>query len=155
MSLWIWSSKTVGLITILLPPSRFDIRYADMPAPPNTPTSLSVPGPRPAFSNACHTVSRNNRCWGSSSAASRALTLKNDASNRSTPSNTEAARTYSGRENTSRGTPSANSSSSLSGATDSTPPRRLRQKASRSGAPGNRPAMPTTATLPADDSTVS
>jgi hypothetical protein len=114
--------------------------------PAYTPTRPGTrPGSYPAFSMASQATSRNRRCWGSVTSASRGVKPKKAASKRSTPSSAPRAGTYAGSVRSSSGTPAAASSSSVKRRMDSTPARRLAHRASTPGAPGKRPAIPTTA----------
>ena len=97
------------------------------------------------FKNIPHTNLNSFRTCGSISLASAGEMPQNPASNLSASSRTWPASTYEGWSYTSAGTPFAISSSFVKRRRESCPRCRLRQKAAMSGAPGNRPARPTTA----------
>ena len=80
-----------------------------------------------------------------SSGRPAAVNPKKSASNSSIPSISAARRTYAGLASAFSLTPAAGRSSSDSVTIDSSPRRRLSQNADTESAPGNLPAMPTTA----------
>src|SRR6185295_18169052 len=103
-----------------------------------------VSGSTPALSSASQQHSRNRRCCGSVISASRGLKSKNGASKLSTSSSGAPAATKLGSARSAADAEPA-SSADVNGRIDSTPARKLDQKAARSAAPGKRPDIPVTA----------
>src|ERR1700760_4804559 len=87
----------------------------------------------------------NSRCCGSIIRAPCGVKPKKSASNSSMRVIRAARLTYEGLDRAASETPAATRSASESPTMDSTPSRRLRQNVDSESAPGNRPAIPTTA----------
>src|SRR5271165_1188756 len=103
-------------------------------------------GSQPASSKACQAHCKNSRCCGSIIRAACGGKPKNSASNSSIPSMSGVRRTYDGLARACSLTPAALSCCSDSVTMDSSPRRRLSHNADGELAPGNLPAIPTTAT---------
>ena len=101
----------------------------------------------PACSSASHAHSRKIRCCGSMICASRGRQAEKTGVEQFRPLRAWCRlRTNCGLLRSAGTTPAASRSASPNVSSDSVPARTLRQKSSRSRAPGNRPAKPTIAT---------
>ena len=124
------------------------LRYSLLPPiPAYTPVRLPfrLAGSIPPSSSACQLVSSSMRCWGSIMRASIGLIRKKPASNRSMPSTNAPTRLLGSGLAGSPKAPFQGPGSGRPSVTAFSPASSWRQKLCRSGAPGNRHAIPTMA----------